>query len=155
MKNLYFIRRGYSLIPANEETAERFKKVREGKLCQVELIQPRNYEFHKKFFSLLTYAFEYWEPEYEERSGMTAEKDFERFRKDVIILAGYRHAVVNLKGEVRFEADSIAFGNMEPETFEQLYKSVFNVLWRLVMSKVPGMTEEGAHNAINQMFSYE
>jgi len=155
MKNLWFIRRGMSLVPASEDTADRMKRVKEGRMCQVELVQPRNIKFHGKFFSLLNFAFQYWEPEHEELNGMTAEKDFERFRKDAIILAGYRHAVVNLKGEVRYEADSIAFGNMDEEEFGKLYKSVFNVLWRLVMSNVPGMTEQEAENAINQMLDYE
>lgn len=154
MRNLWMVKRGGALVPAYDDTAERMRGVKEGKLVMVALKQPRNPRFHGKFFALLNFAFQYWEPEHEEIDGMTVEKDFERFRKDATILAGYRHAVVNMKGDVRYEADSISFGSMDEEEFHKLYKSVFNVLWRMVMSKVPGMTEEEAENAINQMLSY-
>jgi hypothetical protein len=58
---------------------------------------------------------------------------FERFRKDVTILAGHHHPVVNLKGELRMEADSIAFGNMSEEEFEKLYNATLAVLVHKVM----------------------
>lgn len=155
MKNLWMVRRGMALVPANDDTADRLKKIKEGKLAMCDVVTPRNQRFLGKFFSLLTFAFQYWEPAHEEIDGMVAQKEYERFRKDVIILAGYRHVVVNIKGEVRYEADSIAFGSMDEETFEKLYKSAFNVLWEMVLSKVPNMTKQEADSAINEMLSYD
>lgn len=155
MKGMYFHRRGMSLVPANEETVKRLSKVKEGALALCEVVFPRNPQFHDKFFSMLRFAYDYWEPEEEMIGGLKAEKTFERFRRDAIILAGFRHPVVNIKGEVRFEADSIKFGKMEAEKFEELYKSVFNVVWVYVLSKVQGMTPDEAHNAINELLSYD
>lgn len=155
MKNLYMIKRGTVLVPASDEVSERLKKIKEGKLVLCDVVVPRNYEFFKKFYSLLNFAFQYWEPESEEINKLHAVKDFNRFRKDVIIMAGYRDVVVNIKGEVRYEAKSIGFGSMGEEEFQQLYKSAFNVLWNMVLSNVPNMTEEEAQNAVNNMLSYD
>ena len=155
MKNLLMVKRGGALVPAYDEGAEALRKVKDGRMVMVDVRQPRNPKFHAKFFALLNFAYQYWSPAEEELNGMTAEKSFDRFRKDATIMAGYRHVVVNLKGDVRYEADSIAFGNMAEEDFHKLYKSVFNVLWRMVMSKVPGMTEAEAETAINQMLAYD
>jgi hypothetical protein len=68
-----------------------------------------------------------------EYKGEPVMPSFERFRKDVTILAGHHHPVVNLKGELRMEADSIAFGNMSEEEFEKLYNATLAVLVHKVM----------------------
>lgn len=54
--------------------------------------------------------------------------DFDRFRKDVTILAGHFVPVWNVRNELRLEADSIAFGNMDEETFEQLFSKTIDVI---------------------------
>jgi len=43
---------------------------------------------------------------------------------------------------------------MEELEFNELYKTVFEVIWRLVVSKVHGMTEEIAQNTIDQMLGF-
>lgn len=146
---------GGILRPANQVDADAMAKIANGRLIHVELKQPRNPMFHRKFFAMLNFAFEYWTPETESVNGMTPEKNFERFRKDVMILAGYRTLVVNVRNEVRYEAESISFGKMDDTRFSEVYRSVFNVLWGLVLGKVPDMTPEVAENTINQMLSYD
>jgi hypothetical protein len=146
---------GGSLKPANQADADRLEKVKNGALVSAEIKQPRNPAFLRKYFAMLNFAFEYFNPEINSVKGMTPEKNFERFRKDVQIMAGYRSLVVNLKGEARWESDSISFGEMEEIEFSKLYSSVFNVCWKMVLAKVNGMTEEIAERTILQILSFD
>lgn len=158
MAEAQFIKQpGGLLRPANQADVETLAKVANGNLVQVDFKQPRNPQFHRKFFAMLNFAYEYWNPEPILIEGLTIapEKNFDRFRKDVLILAGYRHAVVNIKNEVRFEADSISFASMDDMQFQEVYQAVFNVCWRMVLKNVQGMTQAIADNHILQMLSYD
>lgn len=124
------------LVPSDEETREWFTKIKLGSLVFAKVHQPRNPAFHRKMFALFTYAYDYWS---ETAPGATykGEKvlpDFDRFRKDITIIAGFHHAVVNLRGEVRMEADSLSLGSMSAEEFEKLYSAVINVLLQRVFT---------------------
>ena len=143
--------------PAYQSDLDSFKKIKIGSLVHADIKQPRNPLFHRKFFAMLNFAFDYWEPEPIKVKGIDQEpeKNFERFRKDILILAGYRKAIVNIKNEVRFEAQSISFASMDDLAFQKVYENVFAVLWRLILKRVKGMTEQDAHNAIDAMLSYD
>lgn len=140
---------------ANDVDRETLDKIKNGQLCLVKITQPRNPAFHRKFFALLNFGYQYWEPQAEPINGVQPDKNFERFRKDVLILAGFRHAVVNVKNEVRYEADSISFANMDETRFQEVYQRVFDVLWRVVLSRVHGMTEDIVENTINQILEFD
>jgi hypothetical protein len=73
----------------------------------------------------------------------------------VLIMAGFRRPVVNIKGELRLEADSISFASMDEERFQECYGAVFNVLWDMILSRVDGMTQEEVDRLVDQMLSYE
>jgi hypothetical protein len=145
---------GGILRPVSEADSEMMEKVPNGRFVTAKIVQPRNPLFLNKFHSMISFAFDYWEPEIEPIKGIVPSKDRERFREDVTILAGFRDAVVNIKGEVRWKARSIAFANMEEEEFARVYKAVFSVLWQQVLQYVDGLTEQEAHNIINQLVSY-
>lgn len=151
MKNLYFIKQGSSLVPANDECQERMKRVKQGAMVLCEVVQPRNIAFHKKFFALLNFAFEYFEPQGEEYKGQAPEKNFDRFRKDVLILAGYYTVVSNIKNETRVEAKSISFGSMDEQEFQELYQACFRVLWSKVLSSVANMTEQEVEHIVDRL----
>ena len=61
MKGL-FNKRGLTLTAKDTETAEQLAKVKDGSVIQVNYSQPRNVQFHRKYFKLLSTAFEYWQP---------------------------------------------------------------------------------------------
>ena len=122
-----------SFIPASEDDAELLSKVKVGETVRLTLVRPRNIKFHKKFFALINLAFDYWEPpKHGEGSAwsekMPIERNVERFRKDVTIMAGYYDATYRLNGDVRFEAKSISFGSMSEDDFEKLYSKVIDVI---------------------------
>ncbi|KJV08018.1 DUF1367 family protein [Methylocucumis oryzae] len=123
---------GY-LMPDDESSIEVIEKIKAGSVVKAEITQPRNWKFHKKFFALVNVAFEAWDMPGVEYKGMQVNKNRDRFRKDLIILAGYGHPVVNLRGEVRYEAKSISFGSMDELEFEELYSRVVDVVLAKVL----------------------
>jgi hypothetical protein len=119
------------LMPASQHDVDELKKVKNEQPLRVTLRRVRNYEHHKKYFALLNLAYENWEPlapivEYEWQE--LAHKDFDRFRKDVIILAGYYDATYRVDGSVRLEAKSISFANMDQDSFDKLYEATLEAI---------------------------
>lgn len=108
----------------------------EGEYLALEYRRPRIGWMHRKFFAMLNHGFEHWETGRKRKTykGMPVEKNFENFRKDVIILAGYYTQSFDLKGRLVLEAKSISFAKMEQDEFEKLYDSVANVLLEQVLT---------------------
>lgn len=117
---------GYAPADAESEEFAR-KRHKPGQVVTADVVVPRNHKFHRKFFALLNLGFQYWEPDATHK-GRPVLKDFERFRSDVIILAGFYDVVVNLNGELRLEPKSIAWHKMEDDEFERLYQASIQVL---------------------------
>ena len=111
-----------------------------------------NYNNNNGFF--IDFGREFLATESQERKNSieNINKAFEPFRKWLIIEAGYytEHKVPN--GTVR-EAKSISFAKMDDVEFSELYKSVFNVCWRFVLSRVFDSEQEAEEVAL-RMLSY-
>jgi hypothetical protein len=122
-----------SLIPSDATQLELFEELKPNGEYKVVLTQPRSLPLHRKFFALLDVAFEAWEPEPQFYKGVQIEKNRERFRKDIIIMAGYFVPVVNVKGEVRLEAKSISFSRMDQTEFEALYSRVIDIILQKIL----------------------
>lgn len=147
---------GGLLRPANQVDADAMMKIANGRLLHVELRQPRNPGLHRKFFAMLNFFFELWElPEDLNYNGIQPEKNFDQFRSDVLIAAGFRELSANIKGECRFRAKSISFASMDDTEFGEVYRLVFNTCWRYVMGRIQNYTPEQAENTINQMMGYD
>jgi len=116
----------------DSKTEEFHRKTRLGNMVHGDIKQMRNAGFHRKFFALLNLAFEYWNPGEINHEYGTPEKNFERFRKDLTILAGYYHIVIRLDGTAKPEADSIKFGRMDQATFDALYQNVLSVIMKKI-----------------------
>jgi hypothetical protein len=106
---------------------------------------------------MLGFFFELWEiPDDLMYKGIKPEKNYDQFRKDILILAGFRDMVANIKGEVRFVAQSISFASMGDDEFTEVYRLVFNTCWRHVMNTtIVKLTPEQAENTINQMLEFD
>lgn len=109
-----------------------------GEFFMLEYRTPRNAKFHRKFFALLNVGFEHWEPTASRKhfthKGQVIAKNFERFRKDITILAGYGEPIFDLKGRMHLEAKSISFAKMSDDEFSQLYEAVLKVLLEQVLT---------------------
>ena len=81
---------GGALAPVDAEAREMVDKLKLGQGIQASVRRARNVRFHRKGMALFRLAYDVWEPltplEYK---GLPVAKDFERFRKDMTILAGF------------------------------------------------------------------
>lgn len=151
---LIFQKVNNALVPADQVSEEWLQKVKIGQIVNGEFSRMRNYEFHKKIFALLNLAFEYFEPEQKVWRGVQVQKNFDRFREDVTILAGFFDAHYRIDGDVRLTAKSISFASMDEDEFHRVYDSVFNVLWERIFKFSNFKNEHEVENVISQMLSF-
>lgn len=123
----------HAFVPVDNANLELMESFKIGGEYRATFTQPRNLPFFRKFWALLDLAFDSWEPEPVFYKGAEIQGSKERFRKDLIILAGHGEPFFNINGEVRYEAKSISFAKMNEETFEALYSSVITVVLQRVL----------------------
>lgn len=80
------------------------------------------------------------------------QKAFEPFRTEMIIESGFYDEVIVPTG-VKKVARSISFASMDEHQFHELYKAMFNCLWRFVLSRYFKSEAEAEDAAVN-MLSY-
>ena len=140
------------LVPADPESKEGYDKIKTGAMVITETRTVRNPAFLRKWFALLKVGFDNWVPAKIDSKYGVPEKNFERFRADIIILCGYYEVVVRLNGDVRIEARSVSFAKMEEEEFTELYNKTINVLLKHVYNS--NMTAEALDNIVNACMSF-
>jgi hypothetical protein len=115
----------------------RIKNLAAGELVKVSFKIERNGPFHRKFFALLNVGYEAWDPgrTHKTHKGMAVQKNFEQFREDVTILAGFYEQTFDLQGNLKLKAKSISWASMGQVEFENLYSAVADVLLQKVLTK--------------------
>lgn len=115
----------------------------------------RNGDFHRKYFSLIKVAFDLWSETMpaQQYHGRDVLPDFDRFRRDVIIMAGFFRPVWNARGELRVESESIAFSNMTEDRFEKLYSATITVILQKILPN-RGLTEESLREWALRVLEY-
>ena len=145
-----------ALYPAHDSDLEALKKIKAGETVRLNMKRVRNYQFHKKYFALLNYAFDVWDPPDVDvpvyLRDAIPEKNFDRFRRDIIILAGFYETTVRLNGDVRVEAKSISFANMSEDEFEQLYDKTIDVIVKHCLRNYSG---DELRSIVEQVEGYE
>jgi len=134
--DLLFQKGANGLIPACEESTDWLRKKKLGATIVVEPHEMRNGAFFRKWWALVKVGYDYWSEcaTTVEFKGARVLPEFDRFRKDVTILAGFYHPVVNLKGEVRIEPESLQWAKMTEERFAKLYDATIQVLLQRVFN---------------------
>ena len=140
------------LIPADPDSAEKVAAMKTGKGFKATITQYHNLAFHRKMFALAQIGFDAWEPPDTMYKGQAIQKNFERFREDLTIMAGFYTTHVNFRGEVRFKAMSWSFGSMSPEDKEKLYNSIISVLLAKVLTQYKD--QEELENVVNQILGF-
>ena len=151
-----FMRSEVGLLPADDPSRAWFAPLKIGTEVEGEFTQPRNPKFHRRFFALLNLGYDYWSEtvEPQEHKGVPIQTDFERFRKDVIIMSGFFKTVVNIKQELRLEAESIAFGSMSEERFEKLYSAVIGTLLKIVFKNDAQWSEPRLRTLVDEICGF-
>lgn len=157
----YLIRTEVGFIPADEKAREAIKRVKLGDTVKVKLTKARNYQFFKKWWALVNFAFDHWEepePEYSpkmsaliESSGILPQKNLDRFRKDIIILTGHYDRFFRVNGSIQVEPKSIAFGNMSEETFTELYDKTIDVILKHILNNYD---EDTLRGVVDQLMDF-
>ena len=143
---VYLSKTQVGLIPADNHTIEWFNKLKFGAVVSADFKRVRSYRFLKKYFALLNLAFDQWEPgEINSKYGVP-EKNFDRFRADVTILAGFFESTIRLDGSVRIEPKSVSFAKMTEDEFGELYSKTVDVLIKHVYGSK--MTKEEIETAV-------
>lgn len=143
---------GNILVPHDEEAAKFIERCKTGQLLRSEYKRVRNYQFHKKYFALIKFAFDQWEPtDGLTYKGMPVQKNLKRFRKDIAILSGFFETTVNINGEVRLEAKSISFSQMDEYEFEELYQATITLVLNRVLKNY---TRDDLERVIEQLMHF-
>lgn len=147
-----------ALVPLNDEERELLdKRAKAGAIVECDVIVKRNPQFMRKFFALLKVGFDLWTEHGRHNvtyHGQRVEPNFDRFRKDITILCGFYEATYNIKGELRLEPRSIAFGSMEDDEFEQLYSTAINVLLNNVLARV-SIDEQTLRESVDRILAFD
>ncbi len=124
------------LMPLEGESTDYVLGIREGEVIHAEFSQMRNGKFFRKWWALINYAYEHWEPQEVKGndSRFTPEKNLETFRKHITVLAGHYDAHYGINGSVRIEARSISWAKMSESEFKAFYSATVDVILKHILS---------------------
>jgi len=112
---------GGVLIPANDMEEEKLKKFKNHEMFQIAIKNERNWKFHKKVIMFFLFCFEYWVSNNKYTDEST---DFDEFRYELTILAGFKKVIWKIDGSFECKAKSISYAKMQQEEFESLYSAL-------------------------------
>ncbi len=127
-----FIKKFGQFIPASNDDQSKIIKLPADQLIECNIKTYRNPGFHRKYFALIDLAFEAWEPGGLFK-GQPIQKNKERFRDDLTILAGFYDVTFKIDGTPIMQAKSISFATMDQPEFEDLYNKTIDVVLNKVL----------------------
>lgn len=158
MSELLLIRTQLGFSPADDEAQEAIRRFPLGSIGRMEVKLMRNGAFFKKWWALVKVGYDYWTETCEPMTyrGQPVLPEFDRFRHDITIMAGFFRPVWNAKGEMRVEAESLAWSSMDEVRFEQLYSATIAALLKLVFNgkRAPRWTEEELRMTVEQIEAF-
>lgn len=120
------------LVPLGDDDYEEKKKLKLGQTYSVEVKVVRNVDFHRKYFALIAYAWEFLNEQETERF-----KNKENFRKYIEIAAGHCEVIFHPRLQEFVEIPkSIAFAKMDNTAFSDLYGRVKDVIFSIIGDRV-------------------
>jgi len=135
---------GGSLIPNDDFDAEKMVKFKTGEVYEVDIKLSRNPAFHRKVFAFFNFCFAHWKGNNEFQC---EQKQFDVFRANLTVLAGYYDSFYSIKGEPRIEAKSISYSSMKQEDFEMLYSA-------LIQAALKNIFKTADNNTYNQLIGF-
>lgn len=120
------------LVPLGDDDYDEKKKLKLGQTYSVEVKVARNVDFHRKYFALISYA---WEFLNEQETAAFVTK--EGFRKSIEVAAGHYEPQYNLVTQSYDHVPkSISFGKMDNAEFSDLYQRVKDVIFSIIGDRV-------------------
>ena len=105
------------LIPIGDETVSRVAKIKSGDTIFTEYKPRRNYQFHKKAFSLLKLVFD----------NQSIYSNMEDLRTEFKLKAGWYEEHVSMKQGVIYIPKSMDFSSMDAIEFEEIYSKFIDI----------------------------
>ena len=124
-------------IPLSDEDSEAMRRMKIGEVIRVRWTKPRNLRFFRKWWALVNFAFDHWETGElvdPKLKGIFPEKNMERFRKDLTILAGHYDSFYRIDCTVRIEAKSISFAQMKEGDFDKFYSATIDAILKYILT---------------------
>ena len=120
------------LVPFGDDDYEEKKKLKIGQAYSMEVKVVRNVDFHRKYFAMISYAWEYLNEVEVERF-----KTKDNFRKYLEITAGHCDVIFHPRLQEFVEIPkSISFSSMDNASFSDLYGRVKDVIFSIIGSRV-------------------
>ncbi len=148
MKVNFIKQAGGMLVPSSDQESDRMNRFKTGGCYEVEIKTTRNPRFHGKVFAFFNFCFAHWSADKTEWEHFNEQAQFDVFRKNLTVLAGYRDVTYTIDGRLRVEARSLAYSNMEQEEFEQCYNALINAAIKNVFNNTKDT------NIINQLYAF-
>lgn len=126
-------------VPVDDNEQEKANKFKSNEQYQVEIKLTRNPAFHRKTFAFFKFCFDHW---ISDKPFMDENGQFDVFRKNLTVLAGFYDQYYTIKGEVRIEAKSLSYGSMKQDVFEQHYYALIQAAMKHIFVKADKETEE-------------
>ena len=147
MKINFIKQPGGTLTPADDMDADQMIKFKTGGMYEVDIKLVRNPQFLAKVMVFFQYCMDHWDGDKVMEHG-TPQAQFDRFRRDMTILAGYYEQTVRLDGSIRTEAKSLSFGSMEEKEFHDCYQALISV----AMQKIFRGSDDEVYNKLVGFF---
>ena len=120
------------LVPMGDDDYEAKKKLKLGQTYSVEVKVVRNVDFHRKYFALIAYAWEFLTEQ-----EIANFKTKENFRKYLEIAAGHCDVLFHPRLQEFVEIPrSISFRSMDNASFSDLYQRVKDVIFSIIGNRV-------------------
>lgn len=120
------------LVPCGDDDYDEKKKLKIGQAYSVEVRVARNVDFHRKYFALIAYAWEFLNEQ-----ELATFKSKENFRKYVEVAAGHCEVIFHPRLQEFVEIPkSISFGSMDNAEFSDLYQRVKGVIFSIIGGRV-------------------
>jgi len=116
-----------------------------GETYEIEIKLSRNPRFHGKVFAFFNFCYAHWKGDNE---FLDEVKQFDVFRANLTVLAGYFDSYYSIKGEPRIEAKSLSYSSMSQEEFEGLY----NALIRAALKHIFRGCDKSVENKLTSFF---
>lgn len=125
-RNVILLRHnGAELVPNDQESLDRYRKLKRGEVYRCEFKRARNPEFNAKMFVVLNAMYD------NQREGREIHP-FDNYRHEILRHLGYIDSyVVPKTGEVVVRVKSMAFSEMDEEEFTTLYNDVLSLAARI------------------------
>lgn len=140
---IHLVRTSLGLQAYSDEDYELLKKVKVGTIVKAKIVQPRNVKFHRKFFALISAA---WDCLTEVQRTNLRSKD--TFREQLLITSGFSEPLFDINGQQFLErAKSISFAKMDEPSFNEVYNRVLDTILTLLIAN--GVSEAEFNNILS------